>query len=103
MHWQLRDRILTITRPLVLGIINVTPDSFSDGGLFANTEAAVAHGLTLIEQGADLLDIGGESSRPGATPVPLEEEVARVLPVIHELSRQSAVPISIDTYQAETA
>src|SRR5438046_2653357 len=105
MHdWHLPDRILRIEqRPLVMGIVNVTPDSFSDGGQHASTEAAVAHGLKLVAEGADLLDIGGESTRPGAAPVPAEEELRRVLPVVQALAAQTSVPLSVDTYKAEVA
>ncbi len=103
-EWHLPDRVLSpIQRPLVMGIVNVTPDSFSDGGLFAAADAAVAHGLRLIDQGADLLDIGGESSRPGALPVPPDEELRRVLPVVEKLARQSLVPLSVDTCKALVA
>jgi dihydropteroate synthase len=103
-EWRLRNRVLNPGRPvLVMGIVNVTPDSFSDGGLFAATEAAVAHGLDLVRQGADLLDIGGESTRPGAEPVPLDEELRRVVPVVRALAAHTSIPISIDTYKAETA
>jgi dihydropteroate synthase len=84
-----------------MGIVNVTPDSFSDGGAHDSTDAAVAHGLKLVEEGADLLDIGGESTRPGSAPVPLEEELRRVLPVIEQLAARTAVPISIDTFKPE--
>jgi dihydropteroate synthase len=102
--WHLRDRILYPGRPaLVLGIVNVTPDSFSDGGHHATTEAAVAHGLELVRQGADLLDIGGESSRPGSLPVSLEEELARVVPVVRALAERTSVPLSVDTAKAEVA
>ncbi|MCS6976516.1 MAG: dihydropteroate synthase [Gemmatales bacterium] len=102
--WQLPDRTVRIgLRPLIMGIVNVTPDSFSDGGQWLDPDRAVAHGLDLVEQGADLLDIGGESTRPGADPVPLEEELRRVLPVIERLAKAVTVPISIDTYKAETA
>jgi len=102
--WQVRDRRLAIgTRTLVMGIVNVTPDSFSDGGLHFSTEAAVAHGLALVEQGADLLDIGGESSRPGATPVPLEEELRRVRPVIEAFASRTIVTLCVDTTKAEVA
>lgn len=102
--WQLRDRALTPgTPPLVLGIVNVTPDSFSDGGRFFDTEAAVARALRLVEEGADLLDIGGESTRPGARPVALEEELSRVIPVVRRLSGQTSVPISVDSNKAEVA
>ena len=83
-----------------MGIVNVTPDSFSDGGLHADTAAAVAHGLALIEAGAVILDIGGESTRPGAQPVPLDEELRRVLPVVEALAGEG-VPLSIDTYKPE--
>jgi dihydropteroate synthase len=103
-QWQLTDRVLVIERrPLVMGIVNVTPDSFSDGGKYANTDAAVARGLELVRQGADILDIGGESTRPGALPVSLEEELRRVVPVIQALARQTAVPLSVDTSKAEVA
>jgi dihydropteroate synthase len=86
-----------------MGIVNVTPDSFSDGGRFASTETAVAHALELVSEGADLLDIGGESTRPGATSVDSEEELRRVLPVVQELARQVSVPLSVDTSKAEVA
>jgi dihydropteroate synthase len=86
-----------------MGIVNVTPDSFSDGGQFASAEAAVAHGLDLVSQGADLLDVGGESTRPGAAPVPLDEELRRVLPVVRALAARTAVPLSVDTSKAEVA
>lgn len=102
--WQLRDRTVTPgAPPLLMGIVNVTPDSFSDGGHFLDADAAVAHALRLIEQGADLLDIGGESTRPGSLPVPLDEELSRVLPVIRRLAAQTAVPLSVDTSKAEVA
>lgn len=89
-------------RPAVMGILNVTPDSFSDGGRFAEAEAAVDHGLQMIEEGADLVDVGGESTRPGAEPVPVEVELARVVPVVEGLGRQG-VPVSVDTMKAEVA
>lgn len=102
--WQIRGRLVDFTsRPLVMGIVNVTPDSFSDGGRFADYEAGVAHALRLVEQGADILDVGGESSRPGAAPVPLDEELRRVLPIVERLTKRVHVPISVDTYKAETA
>jgi len=84
-----------------MGIVNVTPDSFSDGGRYESTEKAVEHALQLVEEGADILDIGGESTRPGATPVTLEEELRRVIPVIEKLSAVAGVPLSIDTYKPE--
>ncbi len=86
-----------------MGIVNVTPDSFSDGGRFLDAAAAVRHGLKLVEDGADLLDVGGESSRPGASPVPAEEELRRVLPVLRALRQQTQVPLSVDTTKAEVA
>lgn len=92
---------LHLNRPHVMGIVNVTPDSFSDGGKFSSTDLAVAHALELIAEGADILDIGGESTRPGAEPVSLDEELRRVIPVIEALSAVSTVPLSIDTYKPE--
>lgn len=89
-------------RTLVMGIVNVTPDSFSDGGRFASTDAAVAHGRALVDDGADILDIGGESTRPGATRPVVEEELARVLPVIETLAAEGAT-VSVDTMRAEVA
>lgn len=91
---------LGLTRPLVMGILNVTPDSFSDGGRFVGYDAARARAEQMIREGADLIDIGGESTRPGAPPVPLDEELARVLPLIGAL-RDTGVPISIDTYKPD--
>ena len=92
-----------MTRPRVMGIVNVTPDSFSDGGRLATIEAAVAHGLRLVEQGADILDVGGESTRPGAEPVAEPEELARVVPVIAGLRARWDGPISIDTIKPTVA
>jgi dihydropteroate synthase len=89
--------------PRLMGIVNVTPDSFSDGGQFSDVSVAVEHALRLADEGADILDIGGESTRPGATPVSLDEELRRVVPVVRELARQTRLPISIDTYKAEVA
>ncbi|MEG3792279.1 dihydropteroate synthase [Lysobacter sp. CCNWLW3] len=94
-------RALKLDRPRVMGIVNVTPDSFSDGGAHDEPEAAVAHGLRLAEEGADVLDIGGESTRPGAEEVPVEEELRRVVPVIERLARQTRLPISVDTSKPE--
>ena len=94
-------RLLRLDRPRVMGIVNVTPDSFSDGGAHFDAEAAIVHGLQLAEQGADILDIGGESTRPGAQAVPVEEELRRVIPVIERLARDTALPISIDTSKPE--
>lgn len=92
---------LNLNRPHVMGIINVTPDSFSDGGQFVSINLAVEQALKLIAEGADILDVGGESTRPGAHPVSLNEELNRVIPVIEALSSVSTVPISIDTYKPE--
>ena len=94
-------RILKLDRTRVMGIVNVTPDSFSDGGAHDTTAAAIAHGLKLVEEGADVLDIGGESTRPGADEVDVEEELRRVIPVIEALAKQVDVPISIDTSKSE--
>jgi dihydropteroate synthase len=102
--WRLRNSELPLgSRCLVMGIVNVTPDSFSDGGRFLHIDAAIAHGLELVRQGADLLDVGGESTRPGSQPVSLDEELQRVAPVVTALAQQIRVPISIDTSKAEVA
>jgi dihydropteroate synthase len=104
MHWQTRSRTFDLRcRGLIMGVVNVTSDSFSDGGKFLDQDAAVAHALTLAEDGADILDIGGESTRPGAEPVPAEEELRRVLPVIERLVGASRSIISIDTMKPEVA
>jgi dihydropteroate synthase len=94
-------RILKLDRPRVLGIVNVTPDSFADGGEHATLETAVAHGLKLAEEGADALDVGGESTRPGARDVGIDEELRRVIPVVERLARETTLPISIDTSKPE--
>ena len=94
-------RVLRLDRPRVMGIVNVTPDSFSDGGAHDTTEAAIAHGLRLAGEGADILDIGGESTRPGADDVSVDEELRRVVPVIEGLVAQTALPLSIDTSKPE--
>jgi dihydropteroate synthase len=96
-HW-LTGALARRPRPLLMGIVNVTPDSFHDGGSFAAPGAAIAHARRLIDEGADLLDLGGESTRPGAQPVPAEQELARVLPVL-EAVRGLGVPVSVDTRQ----
>ena len=103
-RWTLKTRDLTPTgRPLLMGILNVTPDSFSDGGQFELVENAVARALQMEADGADIIDIGGESTRPGAEPVMLEEELRRTIPVIRELATRVRTPISIDTTKAEVA
>jgi dihydropteroate synthase len=91
------DKTVDLGAPLVMGVLNVTPDSFSDGGQFASVEAAVAHGVRMAEEGAAFIDVGGESTRPGAQPVTAEEELHRVLPVIERLRRDTAAVISVDT------
>jgi dihydropteroate synthase len=101
--WRGAGREIPLDRTRVMGIVNVTPDSFADGGRWLAAEAAVAHGLALAEQGADILDVGGESTRPGAAAVPLDEELRRVVPVVRELARQTTVPVSVDTSKAEVA
>jgi dihydropteroate synthase len=104
MIWSFRDRSVTIvSRPLVMGIVNVTPDSFSDVGRFASTDAAADHALRLAAEGADVLDVGGESSRPGSRRISLEEELDRVIPVIRRVAAETGVPISVDTTKAEVA
>ena len=90
-------RLLDLARPRVMGILNVTPDSFSDGGLFATTDAALRHATDLVAEGADLIDVGGESTRPGARPISVQEELDRVIPVVEALAREVPVPVSIDT------
>ncbi|MFT4179793.1 MAG: dihydropteroate synthase [Thermomonas sp.] len=94
-------RILRLDLPCVMGIVNVTPDSFSDGGAHFDADAAVAHGLKLAEEGADILDVGGESTRPGAQEISVEEELRRVIPVIERLAKETSLPISIDTSKPE--
>jgi len=104
MTWSFRGGHFDLgPRPLVMGIVNVTPDSFSDGGRFSSTDAAIEHGLHLASDGADLLDLGGESSRPGSQPVSLDEELARVVPVVRGLAGRLSIPISVDTTKAEVA
>ena len=94
---------LTGQRPVIMGIVNVTPDSFSDGGLFTSKETAVGHAKRLVAEGADIIDVGAESTRPGHTPVSAEEEWTRLAPVLSALVQESGAPVSIDTYKAQTA
>jgi dihydropteroate synthase len=102
--WRIGDRIFDLSRQgLIMGVLNVTPDSFSDGGNFFDAENAVEHGLRMAAEGAHIVDIGGESTRPGAQAVATEEELRRVIPVIEQLRRKSEVIISIDTSKAEVA
>ncbi|VTU19640.1 Dihydropteroate synthase [Variovorax sp. SRS16] len=98
--WRTTRFAIDLAQPRVMGIVNVTPDSFSDGGAHASTEAAVRHCVRLVEEGADILDIGGESTRPGSPAVPLEQELARVLPVLRE-ALKLGVPVSVDTSKPE--
>src|SRR5687767_5546784 len=96
-RWQCRDRELDLAVPVVMGVLNVTPDSFSDGGHFLAPGAALRHGLRMVEEGARIIDVGGESTRPGANPAALAEELARVVPLIAALRAETDVFISIDT------
>ena len=96
-----RGRVLELSEPVIMGIVNVTPDSFSDGGQFFNTTAALNHAIQLLDEGATILDIGGESTRPGAPDVSLEDELQRVIPLINAIREQSDCVISIDTSKAE--
>jgi dihydropteroate synthase len=103
MEFQLKGQRLGLERPLLMGIVNVTPDSFFDGGQFCDPQRAVAHALRLVEEGADLLDIGAESTRPGALPVDEHEERRRLVPVVAAVAKAVSVPISVDTSKAEVA
>ncbi|MEK7293884.1 MAG: dihydropteroate synthase [Nitrospirota bacterium] len=96
----MRGRRLVFDRPMVMGVLNVTPDSFSDGGRYLDPGAAVKHALEMVDEGADLIDIGAESSRPGAEPVPEAEELRRLIPVVQEVCRRVSVPVSVDTTKA---
>jgi dihydropteroate synthase len=100
-RWQCRDRVLDLSAPVVMGVLNVTPDSFSDGGLFTDPVAALNQARRMIEEGATIIDVGGESTRPGANPSSFEDELARVIPLISALRRESQVYISIDTTKPE--
>jgi len=104
-QWRLRTRTLALgPRTLLMGILNITPDSFSDGGRFLSPGAALSHALQMLDDGADILDLGGESTRPGSAPTTPAEEQARVLPVLHAiLAARPSTIVSIDTYHAETA
>ena len=104
LEWRCRDRVIRFDRSAcIMGILNVTPDSFSDGGTWIDPEKAVAHALEMIDEGADIIDIGGESTRPGAEAVDAEEEIKRVIPVVRTLRAQSDIPISVDTCKASVA
>jgi dihydropteroate synthase len=102
--WQIKDRVMPIgQRTLIMGILNFTPDSFSDGGQFFTLDSALAHAEQMISEGADIIDVGGESTRPGGEPVSAEEEIKRVVPVIESLVARFDVPISVDTTKSEVA
>lgn len=103
VYWQTARGRLALDRPLVMGILNITPDSFSDGGELGNPAAALDRAREMVEAGAGILDVGGESTRPGAQPVPLDEELGRVIPVLEILDRELGVPLSVDTRKAEVA
>lgn len=98
---QYADKVLDLSLPRVMGILNVTPDSFSDGGLFISRDMALKHARQMVDDGADIIDIGGESTRPGAPVVSLQEELDRILPVIEAIKTEIDIPISIDTYKPE--
>jgi len=103
LTWRIRGRTLSLERPLVVGILNVTPDSFSDGGRWMGPAAALERARRMVDEGADLLDVGGESTRPGAAPVSADEELERVLPVLRAILADLRVPVSIDTRRAAVA
>ena len=104
MKWRVRGRELAIDRPCIMAIVNVTPDSFSDGGRYADSAAAVARALEMLDEGADIIDVGGESTRPGAAAVDVEEEIGRVVPVIEGVARaRPAAVISVDTVKSAVA
>jgi dihydropteroate synthase len=104
ISWKINGQVVDLTtRGMIMGVLNVTPDSFSDGGEFFAIEAAVRHGLEMMRRGAGIIDIGGESTRPGAHPVSAEEELHRILPVVQQLAESSQIPLSIDTSKAVVA
>lgn len=101
MQWRCRNRVIDLTRPVVMGILNVTPDSFSDGNRYSSLDAALARAAQILDEGAAIIDVGGESTRPGALAVPAGVEIARVVPVIEGIARASNIAISIDTSKPE--
>ena len=103
MNLQHRTGTLSLDRTAVMGVLNVTPDSFSDGGLWFKAEDAIRHAIEMVAEGADIIDVGGESTRPGAVPVDIEEELRRVIPVIETIGKEVDVPISIDTRKPDVA
>jgi len=103
-YWKLKNReIMLGERTVILGVLNVTPDSFSDGGKYQDPDRAFAHALELEEQGADIIDVGAESTRPGSQPISAAEELRRLIPVLKRLKGQLSIPVSVDTYKAEVA
>src|ERR1043165_60711 len=103
-YWQIRDRRMPIgEHTLIMGILNITPDSFSDGGQIVHLDTALAHAEQMIAEGADIIDVGGESTRPGGEPISIDEEIERVVPVISALTQRTNVPISVDTTKSEVA
>lgn len=103
MIWRIRQNTISFERTLLMGILNITPDSFSDGGRYQDPKLAVAHARQMIEAGADLLDLGAESTRPGSQPVTAEEELARLLPVLKQIRKDTEIPLSVDTTKPEVA
>ena len=101
--WNIKGKVIELLHPVVMGILNVTPDSFSDGGKFYSEEKALEHAREMVGQGADIIDFGGESTRPGAKPVQPSEEISRIVPIIKKLSSDISVPISVDTRKAVVA
>lgn len=103
MNWEIKDQVLKIDKPVIMGILNVTPDSFFDGGKYFDIDKAVERGIEIEKEGADIIDIGGQSTRPGSLPVDEKGEIERVIPVIKILSKEIKIPISCDTYRAKVA
>ncbi len=101
--FKFKDKVLDLSRPKLMGVLNITPDSFSDGGCFQTIETALGHAQRLTIEGADVLDIGAESTRPGHTPLNAEEEISRLTPILQQISTSTHLPISVDTYKAKTA
>jgi dihydropteroate synthase len=103
MNWKIKDKILKLDKPLIMGILNVTPDSFYDGGRYFEIDKAIERGFEIEKEGADIIDIGGQSTRPGSKFVSEKEEMERVLPVIEILSKELNIPISCDTFRSKVA
>ena len=104
IRFRCRDRLLDVQeKTWIVGVLNITPDSFSDGGRFLDPGAATDQAIRMVEEGADILELGGESTRPGAIPVPADEELRRILPVLRDLRPKLAIPVAVDTYKPEVA